>query len=135
MNTLKISEVQAIQVALETIDSEISGLQSITYLIELGGKLSSWIAFTGEQLSIAKKIWREETAKAYDNYVFSKAAHGIPITPTMANKYAEAKSGKWEGDYQFIERVNKSATHILDFLRTAISALKAEQAAANYQIS
>lgn len=133
MNDLKLLEIQAIQSELESIDKDISGLQSIIYLIDLGGKLSSWIAFTGEQMSIAKKIWRNETGKAYDNYVFSKAAHGIPITPTMANKYAEAKAGEWEGDYQFVERVNRSATHILDFLRTAISALKAEQAAANYQ--
>jgi hypothetical protein len=129
---LLLTEIEAIHSELVSIDSQIKANQSVHDLIDLGGQLTAWLAFTGEQMAIAKSIWRSETAKAYDTFVFSKMAQGMTITPTMANKYAEARSGNHEAEYEFCERVNRSITHTLDFLRTAISALKEEQKAYSY---
>ena len=134
MNTiLNISEILGIQSTLESINLQITSTQSIAALIDLGGNLNAWMAFSGEQMSISKRIWRAETAKAYDSYIFSRMAHGMTIPPSMANKYAEAKSGDHEANYQLCERVNRSITHTIEFLRTVISALKEEQKVYNYQ--
>lgn len=126
---LNLTEVEAIQSQLEAINLEITHTQSIAHLIDLGGKLSAWMAFTGEQMAKAKKKWRSEVARAYDSYVFSRMSQGMSIPPSMANEYAKARAGEHEGNYEFIERVNRSITHILDFLRSCISALKEEQKA------
>jgi|SRR5882757_838157 len=118
-----------IQTELENINTVITSTQSIGQLIDLGGVLSSWIAYTGEQMSVAKRIWRNETAKAYDNHIFSKMAQGMQIQATLANRYATAKAGNYEAIWESIERTNRTCVHILDFLRTAISALKEENKA------
>lgn len=128
---LRLSELQAIQSELESVNLHITSTQSISALIDLAGKIAAWLAFSGEQMAIAKKIWRSYTAKAYDNYVFNKVARGFTITPSMANKYAEARVGEHESNYEYCERINRAATHTLDILRTCISALKAEQTAYN----
>lgn len=127
----QIDTVEIIQQQLTEINTEISSSQSIQAIIDKGVELTAWMAFTGEQMAIAKRIWREHTAKAYDSFVFSKMAQGMNITPTMANKYAEAKAGEYEANYQFCERVNRSISHTIDFLRTVISALKEEQKITN----
>lgn len=129
---LQLPEMEAIHTELTAINLQITATQSIAALIDLGGQITAWMAFTGEQMAIAKKIWRAETAKAYDSYVFSRMAQGMTIPPSMANKYAESRSGEQEGNYEFCERVNRSLVHCLDFLRSCISALKEEQKAYSY---
>ena len=133
MTDQQLSQIKAIQSELETMDVYITSQQNVSALIDLGGKLASWIAFTGEQQSNAKRAWRKEVARCYDNYVFSKMAFGMKVTPSMANKYAEAKSGEYEADYEMVERTHRSCVHILDFLRTCISALKQEMSTFNSQ--
>ncbi|MCW3466529.1 hypothetical protein [Chitinophaga nivalis] len=130
--TLQLTEVEAIYSELTAINLQITSNQSVHSLIDLSGQLAAWLAFTGEQMAICKKIWRAATAKAYDSYVFSKLAHDISISPSMANKYAGAKSGDEEAQYEFCERVNRAIVHTIDLLRTCISALKAEQQAYSY---
>jgi hypothetical protein len=123
---LQISEIQAIQSELEAINLEITATQSISQLIDLGGKLAAWVALSGDQMAIAKRIWRKETVKAYDSHVFSKMASGMAIHASIANKYASARAGDYEANWDLCDRVNKTCVHILDFLRTVISALKEE---------
>lgn len=130
--TLQISKIQAIQSELESINLEITATQSIALLIDLGGRLSAWLAFSGEQMSIAKRIWRKETVIAYDSHVFSKMAQGMEIQATLANKYAAARAGDHEANWDLCERVNRSCVHVLDFLRSVISALKEENKVYNY---
>lgn len=130
---INITEIQAIQSELQTMDAYITAQQNVSSLIDLGGKLASWIAFTGEQQSKAKRVWRKEVTRCYDNYVFSKMAFDMKVTPSMANKYAEGKSGEYEADYEMVERTHRSCVHILDFLRTCISALKQEMQTFNSQ--
>lgn len=130
-----ISYIQAIQSELEAINLRINKEQSIDNLIDLGGQISSWIAFSGDMMSNTKRLWRKEIARAYESYVFSKAAQNLVISPSMATKYAEAKSGDWEADYELCERVNRTLTHTLEFLRTVISALKQEKYSSNFQPS
>lgn len=129
---LQMSAIEAIQSELESINLEITATQSIANLIDLGGRIAAWMAFSANQMPIAKRIWRKETVRAYDSYVFSKMAQGMVIPPSMANKYAEARAGDHEADYEFVERINRATVHILDLIRTAISALKEEQKITNY---
>ncbi len=124
---LQISYVEAIQGELEAINLEITSTQSIANLIDLGGRLSAHLAFTGQQMAIAKKIWRKEISKAYDSFVFSRMSQGLTVPPSMAKDYVQAKAGESEGTYEFIERAHRSCSHVLDFLRSCISALKEEQ--------
>lgn len=127
--TLQINEVKAIQSELEAVNIEIASTQSIPQLIDLGGKLAAWLAFSGDQMAVAKRAWRKEEARAYDAYIFSRIAQGMSIQASLANKYAAARAGDCEADYELCERVNRSCVHIMDFLRTVISALKEEQKA------
>ncbi len=127
-----MSEIHAIQTELEQINEKITSVQSISFMVDLAGQLAAWLAFSGEQMAIAKKKWRAAKVRAYDNYAFSKAASGLKITPSVATDYAQARSGDEESDYEHCERVNKAITHTLDVLRTCISALKAEQFAFQY---
>lgn len=129
MTQQHLDKLWSIQAELENINTVISSTQSINHLIDLGGTLSAWMAYTGEQMSVAKRTWRRETAQAYDNHVFSRLAQGMEIQATLANKYAASKAGGYEADYEFVERINRSCVHILDFIRTAISALKEENKA------
>jgi hypothetical protein len=124
---IQISVVEAIQSELEAINLEITSTQSIANLIDLGGRLSAHLAFTGQQMAIAKKVWRKEVSKAYDSFVFSRMSQGLTVPPSMAKDYVQARAGDQEGTYEFIERVHRSCTHIIDFLRSCISALKEEQ--------
>lgn len=128
-----ITEIQAIQSELESINLRISCTQSISQLIDLGGVIAGWMAFTGEQMSHAKAKWRRDTVDACSEGVILMDADGNAIkNPSVINKYIAARVGDSEADYEFIERVNKSCTHCLDFLRTAISALKEEQKVYSY---
>ncbi|MFB6456539.1 hypothetical protein ACE38W_14795 [Chitinophaga sp. Hz27] len=124
---LNLPAVEAIHTELLQMDSLITGLQSITALIDLSGRLSAWLAFTGEQMAAAKREWRASTRKAYESHVFSRVSQSLRISPSMATDYAKAKSGDNEATYEFCERVHRTITHIIDLVRTVISALKEEQ--------
>jgi hypothetical protein len=123
-----LTGVLAIQSELEAINLKITSTQSIHELIDLGGVLAAWMAFTGEQMARAKATWRLKTAEYVRLGVCLTNVEGEPInSASVINKYIASLGGEEEADYEFIERVNRSCTHCLDFLRSAISALKEEQ--------
>lgn len=53
---LQTNQVEAIQSELEAINLEITSTQSISKMIDLGGRLAAHMAFTGQQMAIAKKL-------------------------------------------------------------------------------
>lgn len=131
--TVMINEVLAIQSELESINLRISSQQSIHDLIDLGGVIAGWMAFTGEQMANAKAYWRQVSQAACESGVKLKDGAGDYVkTPSIVTKYIQSLTGYAEADYEFIERVNKSCTHTLDFLRSCISALKEEQKAYSF---
>lgn len=121
---LNIQEVQAINNYVQSFSAfEEMPIQELhKILFTLGG----FLAFTGEQMSLAKKLQHQEEKKAYDSFIFSKMAQDIKITPTMANKYVDGCCAEFIGDYLLCERTNRAIVHVMDSLRTIISSLKQE---------
>jgi hypothetical protein len=123
---LQLSKVEAIQTELECIGAETIKSQSIQELIELGANIVGWMAFTGQQMAIASKEYNEAKSRSYMGLEMSMKANGMKFTPMLAKDFINSKCSKELYAYEFTERVNRSCTHSLDFIRTAISALKAE---------
>lgn len=113
----------------------LEGVQSGDRLSEYGIELSAHFSWTGEQQSIAKKLWREAQRKAYETFVFSKMANGMEIKPLMAKDYVAARCAEEEANYERVERCNRSITHTLEFLRSVMATLREEQKAYNYSSS
>lgn len=119
-------EILSIEGELETIDQDAIRSQNITYLMEFGIKLSAWIAFSGNQMAIAKKLWNDAKRKAYMDVRASMKAVGDNYGPMLFKDFVSAKCSSEEFAYDTCERVNRSATHTLDFIRTCLSTLKTE---------
>lgn len=122
---IRLSELQAILTQIEATD--YSQVNSITMLNEWIFKLSGWIAFSGQEMANAKKMLNKAKVKAYDSFVFSRAASGLQITPTLAKDYANSKCDEEQFKYDVAERCNRACVHASDAVRTVISALKTEQ--------
>lgn len=122
---------------IETLIREftLEGVQSGDKLAEYGMELTAHLSWTGEQQSIAKKIWREAQRKAYETFVFSKMANGMEIKPLMAKDYVAARCSEEEANYERVERCVKSITHTIDFIRSVMATLRLEREAENYQSS
>lgn len=133
---IQLSECQAIDTELQSIDQEAIKTQNINYLMELGLKIAGWISFTGNEMAKAKKIWSDKKAKVYQDVRLSMKAIGDDYKPMVFKDYVAAKCAQEEYGYDSIERTHRSCERVLDFIRTCISALKSElfssQQTANY---
>lgn len=127
---LDISKVEAIQNEVESIQP--ADTQSPDILIELGTRLVGYLSFTGQQMAVSKKIMLRKRASMYDRFVFNNTARGLTITPTMAKDYVNSRCADEQFDYDLCERANRTIVHTLDFLRSALSALKEEMKASTY---
>jgi hypothetical protein len=129
---LNLPQVEAIQFQLECVSADTLRSQSINQLIEFGANIVGWMAFTGQQMAIASKEYNEAKAKSYMGLEMSMKANGMKFTPMLAKDFINSKCSDELYAFELTERVNRSCTHTLDFLRTAISALKTEMLSSNY---
>lgn len=121
---MKKQELKAI---LNTIEQqEYSNISSIDVLLEYGFKLAQWIAFSGEAMAEAKERLHKARKAAYLKVEFSLNAQGKKWSPMLAKDYVNDCCYEENGYYELCERTNRTATHTLDLVRTAISALKTE---------
>ena len=127
----KKSEIQAI---LEVIKNQsYSDVQSIDALLDYGFQLTQHIAFSGEAMSEAKKILHDARRKAYLKVETSMSAQGVKWSPSLVKDYVNDCCADENAYYELCERCNRSATHSVDLVRTAISALKTEMQTQNFQ--
>ena len=117
-------EIKAI---LNTIEGmKYSSVQSIDLLLAYGFQLTSWIAFTAEAMAEAKEALHKSRAVKYRVVIDEMVKQGKSASPSIINQYVSDKCYQEHGYYELCERANRAATHSMDLVRTAISALKQE---------
>jgi hypothetical protein len=101
--------------------------QSINFLIDKLGELTTNMAFANQQMAIAKKVLNEKKVKSYNNLITSSVANEQYFAPSLAKDYISAKCSQEQYDFDLCERCSRSLVHTIDSIRTAISALKMEK--------
>jgi hypothetical protein len=117
----------------EIQSTSYSDVQSIDALLEYGFRLTQHIAFSGEAMSEAKKALHDARRKAYLKVESSMTAQEKKWAPSLIKDYVNDCAANENAYYELCERCNRSATHSVDLIRTAVSALKTEMQTSNFQ--
>ena len=120
------------QIDHELISLKPESIQSITMLMELGVKIASWIAFTGQEMANAKKQLLVAKKQAYHAAMADLKKQGKEVAPSLVKDYVSTMCSEQEGYYLLCDRTNAAATHTLTFLNVCLSCLKEEMKAINY---
>lgn len=115
-------EVDDIEAYLSTLPPEDANLA-----IERGNELSVYIARTGKMLSDAR-FYRDKALSESIVYNLGKQA-GCPAS--VLKQLVEASCQRENLLVNTIERLNRAATHQLDWLRTVVSMAKEEMRNSN----
>lgn len=121
---LDIERVRAINQEIEAMGP--FDTNSIDALIQTGIRFAAWLAWTGEQMALADMLRNDAIVAAYQKHVFNQAARGLKVTPMIAKEYVKASCSKEQFNFDLCERCNRSLVHVLDLLRSILSALKEE---------
>jgi hypothetical protein len=106
--------------------------QNIQSLIDRLNLLCNALPFVNGQMAIAKKKLNEAKVKAYYDLITSSSANEKYFAPSLAKDFVAAKCGNEQYVYDNAERCSRTITHLIDALRTCISALKEETRALSY---
>lgn len=107
-------------------------VQSIDVLIDKLNMLCSTLPFINQQMATAKKELNEAKLKAYHKLKTSSEAHKEYYAPSLAKDYINAQVSNEQFAYDLCERCSRSIVHLMDSLRTCVSALKTEKETSNY---
>ncbi|MGE9312842.1 hypothetical protein ACLOAU_14435 [Niabella sp. CJ426] len=112
---------------LNTIEgTDYASKSSIDLLMEYGFQLKQWMAFSGEQMSIAKEELHRKKRQAMINLVASLDAQKIRLSPLLQKEYVNDCCHIEHGVYELADRCNKACSHSINLVITCISALKEE---------
>lgn len=129
--------VSRIEGAFEWLQNEFSNTeefrtQSITDLIDKMNLLCNALPFVNNQMALAKKLWNEAKVKAYYDLITSQAANEKYFAPSLGKDFVAAKCANEQYAYDVAERCSRTIIHLLDALRSCISALKEENITQRY---
>lgn len=110
---------------LQTEFESTGEMQSCDVLIQRLDMLNSCMAWSGEQMAIAKRLWNDAKLNAYSE--FTKLYGGSKFSPSVLKDFIASYCAEAQYNYDLCERFTRTIVHISDNLRTAISSLK-EQA-------
>jgi hypothetical protein len=119
--------IERIEKAFDWLAKEYAGtgeIQSIDLLVVKLDMLSSTIAWSSEQMAIAKVFYKKAKVAAYHRLELSTKAQNKHFSPSLAKDYVDALCTNEEYCYDLAERLTRTCTHISENLRTSISALK-----------
>jgi hypothetical protein len=134
MKQLNLKEVQKINEKLQNTDPAFFAANPQA-LYELSIWCAAQKSFTGEQMAIAKKEWQDAKKKAYETFVVSNDANQARVEKfgvMVIKDYINAKCGKEEATYEFIERTNNACGYMEDAARSVMSSLREEAKSYNY---
>jgi hypothetical protein len=118
---------EILKILKEIQDTSYNDVDSIELLLQYGFRLSGYQSFSGECMSEAKELLHAAKRKAYLRVMGSLEANGKTKQPVMLIKdYVLDLCSKEAAYYELCDRCNSACTHTLDFIRTAVSALKME---------
>lgn len=124
-----MDKIKQIEQELITIAPE--QMQSISALMEMGARLSTFIAYTGSETAKAKKALLIAKKQAYFKAMEDLKNKGKEVAPSLVKDFVSTMCAEQEEHYLLCDRMNAAATHTLDFIRSCISALKTEMATIN----
>jgi len=116
----------------EFSETEEMKVQNINTLIERMNMLCNALPFINNQMAIAKKKLNEAKVKAYHRVIASHKAMDEKISPMLAKDYVNSLCSNEQYAYDIAERCSRTLVHLIDALRTCISALKTERETSNY---
>lgn len=119
------------QIEQELISANPENVQSISALMDLGGRLATYIAYTGSEVAKAKKALLLAKKAAYFKAMEDLRSKGKEVAPSLVKDFVSTMCADQEERYLLCERMNAATTHTLEFVRTCISALKTEMATIN----
>ena len=90
--------------------------------VSRGLDLSVYLARTGKMLADAH-YWQDEAKK---NSIVREIGQGLNISPSILKLLVDASCKRENYILKWLDRMNATITHQLDFLRTVISKSKAE---------
>lgn len=109
-----------------------SKIQSIPMLMDIGIKVSGWIAFTGQAQANAKRDLLLAKKKAYHEAMKELKDKGKEVAPSLVKDYVSTLCADQEAHYILCDRTNAACTHTLTFINVCLSCLKEELKALNY---
>lgn len=130
---LQISRIEDLLQWLEVSSQDITGTQSVGFLVDHIGQLCNSLAFANGQMAVAKTLLNKAKVSAYNTLVLSSHSSQKYFAPSLAKDFISAQCSKEQYSYDMAERASRTITHILDSLRTCVSALKEEIKISSYQ--
>jgi hypothetical protein len=106
--------------------------QSVDGLISKLNLLCNVLPFVNGQMALAKKKWNEAKVKAYYDLIASSTANEKYFAPSLGKDFVNAKCSNEQYAYDVAERCSRTLVHLIDALRSAISALKEENITQRY---
>lgn len=135
MGDLQIDRIEKAFDWLNEKFSDVTEIQSIDVLIQGLSELNASIAFSYNQMAIAKKELNAAKTLAYYKLQTSSYANDKHYHASLAKDFVSTQCIKENYNYDLTERFCRACVHISDNLRTAISALKEEIKMQNYSNS
>jgi len=130
-------QLQRIEGALTWLQNEFAEteefkVQNINTLIERLNLLCNALPFINNQMAIAKKKLNEAKVNAYHRVIASHKAMDEKISPMLAKDYVNSLCANEQYAYDVAERCSRTIVHLVDAMRTCISALKTEHETSKY---
>jgi hypothetical protein len=132
---MKELNIKRIEEGLNWLQNEFEStgeIQSVDVLIQQLGAINSCIAWSGEQMAIAKKNLNLKKVGAYHALIASETANEKYFAPSLGKDYISARCHQEQYEYDLCERFTRSLVHISDNVRTSISALKEQMKLSQY---
>jgi hypothetical protein len=107
-------------------------VQNISSLIERMNLLCNALPFINSQMALAKKKLNEAKVKAYHKLITSSKANEQYFAPSLAKDYVNSLVSNEQYIFDNAERCSRSIVHLLDALRSCLSALKEEVKFSSY---
>jgi len=127
-----MTQEKQLKAILNTIEgTNYASVQSMELLKEYGFQLQQWMAFSGEQMAIAREDLHNSRKKAYLNTVFNLGSQERKYAPSLIKDYINDCCARENAVYELADRANKACTHSINLIITCISALKEEMKLAN----
>jgi len=100
--------------------------QSIDALIMRMDAFCASLPFINGQMATANAVYNEKKVKAYKDMIkqFGQEEY---FAPSLAKDYVSAMLSSEAYDKDLCERCSRTLTHLIDAMRTSISAMKAER--------
>lgn len=88
--------------------------------------LTSWMAWTGEQMALANKAYNIAKRDAYHKLQEDFKNKGLKLSPMLAKDYIGSLCSKEAYSYEIAERANRTCYHAIEAFRSVLSSLKNE---------